>query len=81
MRLALLGSHEHVKGEARHHVYLKRSAVGPLTPAVLEGAELTADAISEQRPLAMLPTGRATLLDVDAITSIQDHAAAVDHAQ
>ena len=45
VRVALLGSREHLAGAARHHAEQWRGTVEPLTPAVLEGAELVVDAI------------------------------------
>jgi NAD(P)H-hydrate epimerase len=45
VRLALLGSREALRGEARHHAQRWNGAVEPLAPAVLEGAELVVDAI------------------------------------
>ena len=45
VRLALLGSPEHLMGEARYHASLWQGTVESLTPAVLEGAELVVDAI------------------------------------
>ena len=45
VRIALLGSRDHLKGAARHHAELWREGVEPLTPAVLDGAELVVDAL------------------------------------
>ena len=45
VRVALLGSRDHLAGAARHHAEQWRGTVEPLTPAVLEGAELVVDAI------------------------------------
>ena len=45
VRVALLGSQDHLTGAARHHADLWRGTVEPLTPAVLDGAELVVDAI------------------------------------
>ena len=45
VRLALLGTREGLKGEARHHAKRWCGAVEPLTPVALEGAELVVDAI------------------------------------
>ena len=45
VRVALLGSRDHLTGAARHHADLWRGTVEPLTPAVLDGAELVVDAI------------------------------------
>jgi ADP-dependent NAD(P)H-hydrate dehydratase / NAD(P)H-hydrate epimerase len=45
VRIALLGPRSHLKGAARHHADLWRGAVEPLTPAVLDGAELVVDAL------------------------------------
>ena len=45
VRIALLGPRDHLAGEARHHAERWRGAVEPLTPAVLDGAELVVDAI------------------------------------
>ena len=45
VRLALLGPRDHLAGAARHHAALWRGAIAPLTPAVLDGAELVVDAI------------------------------------
>lgn len=43
--IALLGSRDHLTGEARHHAEQWRGAVEPLTPAVLDSAELVVDAV------------------------------------
>jgi len=45
VRLALLGSREALRGEARHHALQWNESVEPLAPAALEGAELVVDAI------------------------------------
>jgi NAD(P)H-hydrate epimerase len=45
VRLALLGSRDHLKGEARHHAERWSGAVEPLTSAVLDGADLIVDAL------------------------------------
>ncbi len=45
VRIALLGPRDHLKGEARHHAERWRGAVEPLTPAMLDRAELVVDAI------------------------------------
>ena len=45
VRIALLGPRDHLTGEARHHAERWRGAVEPLTPAVLDRAELVVDAI------------------------------------
>jgi NAD(P)H-hydrate epimerase len=45
VRLALLGSRDHLTGPARHHADLWCGKMEPLTPAVLDGAELVVDAI------------------------------------
>ena len=45
VRIALLGTREHLKGEARHHAELWKGAIEPLTPATLSGAELVVDAL------------------------------------
>ena len=45
VRIALLGPRDHLAGEARHHAERWRSAVEPLAPVVLDGAELVVDAI------------------------------------
>ena len=45
VRVALLGSRDHLTGAARHHAELWRGTIEPLTPAVLDGAELVVDAI------------------------------------
>ena len=45
VRIALLGPRDHLVGAARHHAELWRGTVEPLTPGVLEGAELVVDAI------------------------------------
>ena len=45
VRVALLGSRDHLTGAARHHSDLWRGTVEPLTPAVLDDAELVVDAI------------------------------------
>jgi hydroxyethylthiazole kinase-like uncharacterized protein yjeF len=45
VRIALLGPRDHLVGPARHHAELWRGTVEPLTPGVLEGAELVVDGI------------------------------------
>ena len=45
VRIALLGPRDHLVGAARHHAELWRGTIEPLTPGVLEGAELVVDAI------------------------------------
>ena len=45
VRVALLGPRDRLTGEARHHAERWRGALQPLTPAVLDGAELVVDAI------------------------------------
>jgi ADP-dependent NAD(P)H-hydrate dehydratase / NAD(P)H-hydrate epimerase len=45
VRIALLGPRNHLKGAARHHADFWREDVEPLTPAVLDGAELVVDAL------------------------------------
>jgi hydroxyethylthiazole kinase-like uncharacterized protein yjeF len=45
IRIALLGSRDRLTGEADYHAQRWRGAVEPLTPGVLEGAELVVDAI------------------------------------
>jgi NAD(P)H-hydrate epimerase len=45
VRVALLGPREHLRGAAAHHAALWRGPIEPLTPAVLEGAELVVDAL------------------------------------
>jgi ADP-dependent NAD(P)H-hydrate dehydratase / NAD(P)H-hydrate epimerase len=45
VRIALLGPRNHLKGAAHHHADLWREDVEPLTPAVLDGAELVVDAL------------------------------------
>jgi NAD(P)H-hydrate epimerase len=45
VRLALLGPRDRLKGDALHHAQRWSGAVEKLTPAVLEGAELVADAV------------------------------------
>ena len=45
VRIALLGPRDHLVGAARHHAELWRGTVEPLTPGVLEGAELVVDSI------------------------------------
>jgi NAD(P)H-hydrate epimerase len=45
VRIALLGARDHLKGAARNAAELWRGAVEPLTPAVLDGADLVVDAI------------------------------------
>src|ERR1022692_4567769 len=45
VRIALLGSCDHLAGAARHHAELWLGTIEPLTPAVLDGAELVVDAI------------------------------------
>jgi len=45
VRLALLGPRDHLAGASRHHAAQWHGAVEPMTPAVLDGAELVVDAI------------------------------------
>ena len=45
VRVALLGAREALTGAAAHHAQLWHAGVEPLTPAVLDGAELVVDAI------------------------------------
>jgi NAD(P)H-hydrate epimerase len=45
VRLGLLGAREKLTGDAAHHAALWPGAVEPLTPALLDGAELAIDAI------------------------------------
>ena len=45
VRVALLGSKDHLTGEARHHAELWHGEVEFLTPAVLDKAELVVDAM------------------------------------
>jgi NAD(P)H-hydrate epimerase len=45
VRVALLGSRERLKGEARHHAERWSGAIAALTPASLDGAHLVVDAI------------------------------------
>jgi hydroxyethylthiazole kinase-like uncharacterized protein yjeF len=45
VRVALLGPRDHPTGEARHHAERWCGVVEPLTPTVLDGAELVVDAI------------------------------------
>jgi NAD(P)H-hydrate epimerase len=45
VRLGLLGSRDHLSGAARHHAALWRGEVEPLSPEVLDGAELVVDAV------------------------------------
>lgn len=45
VRVALLGSRERMKGEARHHADLWEGPVEPLVPEALDGAALVIDAI------------------------------------
>ncbi len=45
VRLALLPPIDNLRGDAAHHAALWRGAVEPMTPAILEGAELVIDAI------------------------------------
>ncbi len=45
VRIARLGPRDHLAGAARHHADQWRSAVEPLAPATLDGAELVVDAI------------------------------------
>ena len=45
VRIALLGSRDHLANEARHHAELWHGGVEQLAPAVLNGAELVVDAI------------------------------------
>ena len=45
VRLGLLGTVEHLKGDARHHAELWTGAVEALSAAVLEGATLIVDAL------------------------------------
>jgi hydroxyethylthiazole kinase-like uncharacterized protein yjeF len=45
VRVALLGSRDRLPSAAKHHAELWLTAVEPMSPAVLEGAELVVDAI------------------------------------
>jgi NAD(P)H-hydrate epimerase len=45
VRLALLGPRDRLKGDARHHADRWSGTVEPLTPALLDGAELVVDAV------------------------------------
>jgi hydroxyethylthiazole kinase-like uncharacterized protein yjeF len=45
VRVALLGSRDHLNGAARHHAELWRGEVQQLVPNVLDGAELVVDAV------------------------------------
>ena len=45
VRIALLGPRDHLAGEARYHAERWRATVEPLSPAVLDAAELVVDAI------------------------------------
>jgi ADP-dependent NAD(P)H-hydrate dehydratase / NAD(P)H-hydrate epimerase len=45
VRIALLGPRDHLAGEARCHAERWRATVEPLSPPVLDGAELVVDAI------------------------------------
>ena len=45
VRIARLGPRDHLAGAALHHADQWRSAVEPLAPATLDGAELVVDAI------------------------------------
>src|ERR1700677_2477582 len=45
-RVPLLAPRDHLTGEARHHAERWCGVVEPLTPTVLDGAELVLDAIS-----------------------------------
>jgi hydroxyethylthiazole kinase-like uncharacterized protein yjeF len=45
VRVALLGSRDHLAGEARYHAERWHATVEPLSPAVLDTAELVVDAI------------------------------------
>jgi NAD(P)H-hydrate epimerase len=45
VRIGLLGVREYLAGEARDHAERWRGSVEPLTPAVLDGAQLVVDAI------------------------------------
>ena len=45
VRVALIGSRDHLTGVARHHAEFWRGTIEPLAPAVLDGAELVVDAI------------------------------------
>ena len=45
VRVALLGSLDHLTGAARHHAELWRGEVQQLVPDVLDGAELVVDAL------------------------------------
>jgi NAD(P)H-hydrate epimerase len=45
VRIALLGLREHLSGAARFHADSWNSSIEPLTPDVLEGAELVVDAL------------------------------------
>lgn len=45
VRLALLGTRDRLKGDARHHAERWNGVIEPLSPDVLEGAELVVDAL------------------------------------
>jgi ADP-dependent NAD(P)H-hydrate dehydratase / NAD(P)H-hydrate epimerase len=45
VRVGLLGERSQLKGDAAHHAALWTGAVEPLTPAILDGADLAIDAI------------------------------------
>jgi hydroxyethylthiazole kinase-like uncharacterized protein yjeF len=45
VRIALLGPRDHLAGEAHYHAERWRASVEPLSPPVLDGAELVVDAI------------------------------------
>jgi NAD(P)H-hydrate epimerase len=45
VRIALLGARDHLAGEARYHAERWPATVEPLSPAVLDAAELVVDAI------------------------------------
>jgi ADP-dependent NAD(P)H-hydrate dehydratase / NAD(P)H-hydrate epimerase len=81
VRIALLGPRDHLAGEARHHAERWRSAVEPLAPAVLDGAELVVDAIfgaGLSRPLegpaaktlAAAACGEAPIVAVDVPSGV-----------
>ncbi len=45
VRVALLGSRDHLTGEAQYHAARWHGAVTPLTPAALDGADLVVDSL------------------------------------
>ena len=67
VRLGLLGARERLAGDAAHHAALWEGAVEPLSPSLLDGAELAIDAI--------FGAGLARPLDGDAKAMVEALAA------